>query len=622
MPNLYLTGKAGGQFGRQGKTIWSPPIQSAVAGDPDFTEAPIPAGVNPTKTLPSLAIYNGDALSRSYFVGSHTDNMVFTESYAMLRQGMIIPAHELISGVATNPSQIGVRLVAGPGITGNIIARLSLFDEVHNRRSSLTRQAPLLVASNQAIEYNNLPDRDVLDESATHWETFLSVDGALPALAERRQIGPTTIVVDTPSLSLGEVFLTTFTRFPRCRFNVIYHDRQVMAGDDRHPDRLYFSDLTFPERFGALFLRTRNGEPISGLAVVRDVLLVFSLRATYAVQGYTQDDLEMQILEPHIGCINHFGLKVIHGHLIIPSHLGFYLSTGSSFHFLSEQHQRTWRTEYRNNEEFYQSEAWSVDDPEENVYKFYVGNMSINTASFVDVGNPIEGLAKSYYWVLDYTTLIKELGGQYEPPKLSFDLRSRVDCWANLLSNPGSGRGNVFTGSDDGFVRRENDRDNNDDDGDTGLTVKGVAVQMPFYVRTKHYFWGDPAGGPEDGWKIPEMWLYVENETNNWTASVFAGDLDAYRHSREDPVNIGQDIITGDWEVDVPASFETYAKGSIQFDSEKQSLHYVQPQVSGRGMTFSMLANSPTEVWFRGLAGNRIPGTVQRNPVKVADEPG
>jgi len=588
-----------------------------MVGDPDYTEAPIPAGTNPTKTLPSMAAYNSDAISRAYFVGSHTDNMVFTEDYAMLRQGVLGIKHELIGGVATKPSQIGVRAVAGPGVSGNVIAYLSLWDDVHQRRSALSRGAPSLSVANQAIEYNNLPDRDVLDASATHWEAWFSVDGAQPALAERREIGATTITVRTPSLSLGEVFLTSFERFPRCRWNVIYHDRQVMAGDDRHPDRLYFSDLTFPERYAGLFLRTRNGEPISALAVVRDVLLVFSVRATYAVQGYTQDDLQMQVVEPQIGCINHFGIKLVHGYLIIPSHLGFYLSSGSSFFFLSEDHQRTWRREYLANEVIYQSEAWAVDDPEENVYKFYVGDMSDNQQSFVELGNPIKGV-KNYYWVFDYTTLIKELAGAFQPPNLSFDVRSRVDCWANTLTFPGSGRGNVFTGSEDGFVRTENEFANSDDDGD--------ALGLPFYIRTKHYFWGDPGGGPEDGWMIPELWAYVESEFMQWKAAVFVGDLDAYRHTRADDASPGDDIITGDWEADVPQSFEQYTNDTeldnAELDSEKKSNHFFQPLVSGRGMTFSMLVVGPTDVWFRGLAGTRMPGTTQRSPVRVFTNPG
>ncbi len=437
MPHITLTSKAGAAFGNAGEVHYHKPV-TGVADDSAFTQVSYPSGVNPTATKPSIAIYNGEGVSRAYLVGAATSNMMFTEDFAWLEQGILPFTNELVNAAGSG-DKIGVQ-ASGTGITGDVIVYLSKWDDVHGRRSSLSAASPTISLANQGLLIDNLPTSDP-DPSVTHIEVWHSVDGASPALALRRQLGVTSITENVSTVLLGEVFGTSFERFPRCRYNAIYHDRQVLAGDDRHPDRLYLSELLFPERYGGLFLRTRKGEPIVAIAEVRDVLLVFGPRSTYIVQGYTEDDLEMQVLEPQIGCVNHFGIANVHGLLVIPSHIGFYVSTGESFYFISKDFQQTWRDEYALHEVEYQSDSWGVNDPERNVYKFWVKTLP----TFVSRVLSTTRTGTRYgYWVLDYTPLLTEVGGSFEQPNLSFDMRSRQDSAGAVLTIPGSSRGHLY----------------------------------------------------------------------------------------------------------------------------------------------------------------------------------
>jgi hypothetical protein len=598
MPHLYVTGKSGASYGWTGKMYYAPPITSAAssANDALFVERSIPANVTPIDAQTSYALFNGSGVSRCYMVGGHTQNMVFTEDFTFLVQGILPPTNEL-----TNVTGTGLKIgfvpsaATGSGMSGEIIFYLSLYDELHGRRSSLSGGSPIITMSSQAITISNLPTT-VDDASATHWEVWHSVDGALPALAARVQVGATSFLEEVTNLRLGEVFTTSFGRFPVCKYNVIYHDRQVMAGDPRHPDRLYLSEIGEPEKYAGLWLRTRQGEPITALAVVRDILLVFGPTSTYHVQGYTAADLEMNVVEPHIGCINHHGIVNIHGLLFVPSHLGFYVSTGMSFHFISDHFQDTWKEEYEAYETTYETTAFGVHDPESKVYKFYVGTVDIVNSQFS---------GQKCYWVLDYTPLIREAGGNFRPPNLSFDARTREDVAASPLATPSSGRSYLYTGTCDGEMRRENlttGTGSTNDDSDTFV--------KKFYVRTKHYFWGDPGGAPNEGWFYPTFWLFVTHEVSSGTTStldLFVGDEDAYRNVIDVNNTIG-----GVFQESVPGGKVTQSSGFPSGDTDtlwNRSVWFTRPMISGRGMTVAWTVDSPDNtVAFYGFGGTRRPG--------------
>jgi hypothetical protein len=598
MPWLYKTGQSGGTYGWTGKFFYAPPVSSAsVANDALYIEVSLPTNVIPVDQQTSFAPFNGSGISRMYMCGGWTDNLVFTENFALLQQGIEAPTGELVSGTGTG-DQIGVTTAAGPGISGEIIVYLSYWDDEHGRRSPLSNGSPVQTFSNQSVNINNLPTT-APNASVTHWEVWHSVDGALPALAVRRQIGATSITENTPALSLGEVADTSFGKFPRCRYNVIYHDRQVMAGDDRHPDRVYFSEIGRPEQYSNLWLRTRKGEAITALAVVRDTLLVFGATSTYLVQGYTAADLQMQVVEPQIGCINHHGIANVHGMSIIPSHIGFYLTTGTSFHFISQEFDHAWKEEYRENQDAYESRGWGVHDQESRVYKFWVGTGN-------DLISHVGSGTRNVYWVLDYEPLINEVGGNFQPPRLSFDVRTREDRCGAMMAEPGGRRGDLYVGSCDGKVYKENDEDDDDDAGDT--FAKRIHLQTP------HYFWGTPGGAPDEGWNYATFWIYcVHNKAAATTSelNLFVGDEGAWEQVVWDSGNLPK---RGSYYELIPGGALTYdnyedGTGGSQGTAEVRRVWFTEPNVDGRGLTMTWSLASPDKsVAWHGFGGTRRPG--------------
>jgi hypothetical protein len=612
MAHIFITGKAGASFGWDGNVYHSPPVTAdppTSTTDGLFEEVSLPTDTYGMDEHTSFAIYTGNGTTRCYMVGGFTLNVALTEDYALVNQGILAPPNELVN-VAGTGQKIGVvaSAASGTGLSGEVIVYLSLWDAVHGRRSPLSGGSPIITMSGQAFTIDNLPS-SVEDGSATHWEVWHSVDGALPALAVRRQIGASSIVEEVPNLSLGEVFDRSFERMPRGRYNAIYHDRQVIAGVDKHPDRLYLSAIGFPERSEGLWLRTRKGEPITALAAIRDVLLVFTPTSTYAVQGYTAADIEMNVIEPHIGCINHFGIVNVHGLLIIPSHLGFYVSTGMSFHFISDEFQDTWKVEYEANEVTYESTAFGAHDAEGKVYKFYVGAISA-----VDYVKPTATLYA--YWVLDYETLIREVGGNFSPPRLSFDVRQRADQSAAMLATPGSARGYFYTGSADGEIRRENDNTDLDDDGDT--------FDKKLHIQTKHYFWGSPGGGENEGWFYPNFWLFCTHEVSSGTTSelnLMVGDEDAWRSVRDYNASVG-----GQYRELIPGGLSQVDDGNPE-DLQtmwNRTVWSCTPMVAGRGMTVMWsVDNADARVTrWDGFGGTRRPGVNYRGRRQLLEDQG
>jgi hypothetical protein len=395
--------QSGDGSGTEAKAYWTRPIAPELLPIPvaDFLEMPLPSSVVGMKHRISWAKYEG----RDYGVGGWTDNLIWTEHMELVRQGIEAP------NVVPN-----VSLVAGPGVTGEIICYLAYFDEKTGERSSLSAPSATLTASNQQVAWASFPAP--LDNRPTHIELWRSVDGTLPRLVMRRQLG---VVSVTEGVSeLGEAFIEEFRRFPRCRFNVIYHERQFMAGDDEHPDTLYLSALNAPERWAGLTLRTRNGERIIGLMVVRDRLVVICPFSRYSVFGYTEDDLEMQISEPQIGGLNHWSVAMVHGNAWIWTQLGLYLSDAASSFYLTNDIEAKFTEQYRGHRDAYE-DAWAVHDPVRHVIKLYVGNHD-------DV---VDGQA---YWVANYDEVVSQVGGQLGQPRWSYDKRGRTDHCAGLLA--------------------------------------------------------------------------------------------------------------------------------------------------------------------------------------------
>ena len=585
MPAVVITQKAGATFGGSGKTYCiSADASKAITNPSDYIrERPLPAGVNTVNQKPSFATYNGDGISRLYMVGAHTDNMVLTENMAMLRQGILPPDNPIVTGTGSGVS-VGVAASTGTGITANAIYYLTFWDNVHQRRSPLSGGSPIQALVNKDVLGTNLPTT-CADASVTHIEVWRSDDSATPRAVCRRTLGATGFHDTVPTLELGEAFDTDFLKFPRCRFNAIWHDRQAMAGDDRYPDRLYFSVLNQPERWSSFYLRTRKGEKIVALCVVRDSLVVFAARSCYVVTGYTEDDIQMNILEPDIGCISHHGIALIHGWAIIPTHLGFYFCTGSSMHWISQDFHHTWLNEYAANREAYES-GWGANDLNEHVYKFYVGTTAASTIDSVFNG-------KFAYWVIDYADLTSQSTGNFSKPELSFDLKGRADTAVAMIALPGARRSDLWVGSADGHLRTEDSASDLDDGGDS---FAKTAI-----IRTRHEYPNGPGGDDSDGSSFPAMWMYAQSEFAPYDINLYVGDERAI------------EALVPDFTETVPAGLKVVVvdelSGNEQYTMVPKTVHDTRPGREGRGITCEFRqASAPTTTRWYGWGCTVMPG--------------
>lgn len=565
MPWVIPTKKAGATFGSTGKFFYTNPQGS------EFVEVPLPTGVNATDTRPCEATFNFDAKSRQYYTGGWTDNLVFTEHFGLMRLGIIAPPNPIISGAGAGNS-IGVT-PSGTGITGNAVCYVRWWDDINQRASPLSGPSPVIALANQGRAWSNLPTNP-RDPSVTHIDLFVAMSGDSPRFAVRRDLGTTAVTENIATGALGEAITEDVERFQRCRWNVVWHDRHVLAGDDRHPERLYLSPIEDPENL-SFYIRTRRGEKITGIIPFRDQLVVLCSNSSYIVEGYTEDDIKMDILEPKIGGIGHHLVALVDGWAIVPSHRGIYLCTGTSFHLISKHFQHTWKRNLPDPEV-----AWAVNDISQNTYKLFHG-----AAGDIDIPEIAADItsAQSVYWCLDYTNLMSETGGGFEQPSLSLDVRTRHDECAAVLNNPGSPVGTLYTGSCDGTVRRD-DEDNNDDDGD--------AFEKKLVIQTRHDFFGNPGGAPDDGNKFPTAWDFMEADNNAYVVTNFAGDEKAWED--EDPAD-----------EEVPAGLRTDGLNTLV----TKCVHYWEPMNSGRGCTrkYVMLAPDKTVRWS-GYGGSRIPG--------------
>lgn len=615
---LFTTQVPGGSFGNTGKFIVSTPN----ATSPTFTTRTLPSGINAVKQRPSFAPNNDGGTSRLYAVGGWTDNLVFTENFTLARQGIPAPINPILNAAGSGIA-VGLR-ASGTGVTGVCIGYITWWDDLNKRRSALSGPSPSISLTNQGRLWDNLPTDGGGDPTVTHIELWVSMDGNSPHFVARRDLGTTSVTEAVATLALGEAFGDTWTRFPRCRFNTMFHNRQVMSGDDQFPDRIYLSLLDEPEKYGGLFLRTLKGERVVGLYVVRDMLLVGCATCTYLIQGYTEEDFEVTILEPSIGLISHWAVALVHGLAIVPSQIGWYLCTGSSMHPISKDFQLTWRQEYATNQTAYQ-DAWAVNDLETNTYILYTGNSAtqINNPQSLVPGTVVPaGVTPYIKWVIDYTDLIQETGGTFATPRLSIDVRGRAEDSAAILSEPGASRGYLYSGSCDGYVRRENVADGST----AGDNDDSDAMLRTWFLLTGCYFFGDAGGTELDAAKFAKVWTYAECERSVYTVNLYIGDERQSAAAWSLPVGIPGNVPPS-FTRDVPAGLQQGSVGGNQVTSVPKTVDAATVNKSGRGIAMAILAVSPafdnlslrSPVW-KGFGGLRMPGATHRGAASIESE--
>lgn len=473
---------------------------------------------------------------------------------------------------------------------------------------------------------------------ATHCELWLSIAGGLPQLVMRVPIGTTSVVESTAVASLGESFIGSFERFPRCSMNVIWNDRQLMAGDPDNPDTVYMSELFFPERWAGLSFRTRDGAPVTGILPLRDYCLIFSRDRTYMLQGFTEADFSFQLIEQSLGSIGHRCNAVVHGSAYVWTEKGPYMYNGS-WHPLSPDNIFTVPPVAQNTA----GKVRAMVDPDSNTFTLISPqSATVKSVDLLDRYLRWNGLVTGYteitrMLVFDYTTVQPEAGGSFIPARLSIDYQQvqqltssasglvEADYLNHYLVNKW-GVGAVYllsqstevtSGLDDEpsfYVfpyRRMNAAPT------YGGVVDGVDTHVvgapDFVVVLGHYYFDDIGGSHMEGKTFKRLWFDIRSYFAGATLTAFPGDDDAL-----ELFHGWQTFTTGVAHANTPLTPFTFPIHMIEMDATADPsvgpiLRVVPEGLSGRGLSFIIRAPwLGAGASFRGFGGAYIEGPASR----------
>lgn len=128
---------------------------------------------------------------------------------------------------------------------------------------------------------------------------------------------------------------------PNARYSCVHLDRLILANTTANPNRLYFSAVSDPETWDTTNAWIDVGEPITGLASVQGVLLIFSRGATWRVLGSLPpgsvdsngaqiDDMELQPVSGAVGCMDARSIVYMSGLVYWAHESGIHFSNGGA----------------------------------------------------------------------------------------------------------------------------------------------------------------------------------------------------------------------------------------------------------------------------------------------------
>lgn len=576
--NLFTTQLAGATHGTSGKAFWQREGGTNLSSS-TAPEMSLPSGFNLTDSRGSWSEREG----RKFATGIGTDNVIVDEFMRFNRLGITAPNVVPVLAAA-----------AGPGTSGVCQVAIAWYDDLLDEWSPLSGASNEVTLSNQGRTTSNIPATPQDSERVSHVGVWVRMDGSAWRLATKRQVGVTSITETVATLALGAAFPATFTRFPRCTINAIYHERLVMAGDYLHPNIVYVSVAGYPERYGGLSFKTQNGEPVVCLTVSEnDVCLVLTPSSTYELRGWRDNDMSMVLKDPDVGAINNCGpngAPLAKGKPIIHNRLGIWYYNGA-WHNIVQDRQKEWTDFYAENETPMKT-SFSIVDPNTYTYRLFVTSDAGTLTAPDSIPNEQDLSIGTIVWRANLAPLLPLVSGQMGQPHWSMDIMNRtVDC-AGILSIPGSERGDVHLGFCDGHVRYDDPTDD-DDDGD------GWGKRL--WIRTKAYDMGNPGGNEEEGKTFYRAWSYVESEGKNWTVYFRGGDEQVWQSAL--PQNETNDVF---YREAIDASQYVDSDGT---EYVPKTIHDHKPrQCSGRTLTVDYTCPTALGFRFRGVGGLHKPG--------------
>lgn len=480
------------------------------------------------------------------------------------------------------------------GSTGNMIGYQTFLMKAGNIKLAESNPGPpsaILAAAGTGRAWSNL-DWTPQDSHVTHSRGYVSVDGELPALAWEIPLasGSAAVKESVLSASLGETLPVRFDARgepypdlyargipPYTQFAEVYHDAVFYAGDPLNPERIYYSRLYEPEAVNTTpitvlgrtelpWLSTTDGAPVTGIKRQGDELVVGTYRGIDVIQGYFYGDYTIRRVSNYWGVLSHFSMKRVGplGSLFFAAPQGPTLYNTGSFRFIGRPIQTWWRAQYKANPALFE-QSYGTEDRHWHIYKLLIPQSD----------------GSSLYLCVDYISA--ELGR----PIWVFDKRARKD-WVSeeLETSPSSSLYDLYTGSCDGAIRKENDDSDVDDDGDTYL--KRLTVQTP------HHFRGSDQGGQESGGaSFQAVDLFLKHPSNTVTMSLYGGDDNA------------PDATTPQLARTLPATGAAAGERErVPATSQQESA----VQVPGKGVTLLIEVDSPDAVEFRGWGLEMLKG--------------
>jgi len=410
---------------------------------------------------------------------------------------------------------------------------------------------------------------------------YYQLDGGLFRVAEQRQFGATTVTPAVADLDdLGEAFTEEFDQFPRCKYGNIWQDRQVMSGDVNDPTAVWLSLIGLPERRSSISLNSLNGKEVNAIYVVNDTLIVCAGLKSYRVSGYTEDDIVIQEIQHEVGCISNAGAVNVDGFVFVPTHLGVYLTDGSSWWPLNKKYKRFWMDDYAARPNIYES-AFAYSDPIRKVYAIYLEQVPFCNG-------------RNAYMVLDYSTVIPVEGGTFAQPRLSWDTQQRDDECAGILGVPGAKRVDAFTGSCDGILYKRNQKNAETDSND--------GYQKRILIVDGADDFSDPGGDDNNGKNFTNFELYAALEECLATVDLYAGDEYAYATIEAgfcEGASDGSPSIRSKWREEFGNSAQTIESTETselgRYEVKTVWSFAGLPNVSGRRMTLAISADAPAD---------------------------
>jgi hypothetical protein len=548
-----------------------------------------------TNKLTAVAAYDRRTVPiryrrNTYLIGTFTRAQVRDRFGAYHSIGVLPPTRKptLADGAAT-------------GSTGNMIG-YQTFCMIANGvlicESNPGPQTDTLVSAGTGRVWTNL-DWGPVDSHVTHARGYVSVDGALPALAWERPInlaninGSVTENVLTGALGrtlpvrkgIDQQFqLDVFARGvpPYCKYAEEYHDAFFYAGDPIHPERIYVSKLFEPEavnstpvtvygRVDEPWLTTTDGLPVMGLQRQGDELIVGTPRGIDRIQGYGYGDYAIHRISNYWNVISHFSMRRCGplDSLFFASSHGPTIYNSGSFRFIGANLASWWREQFRLYPTFF-ANAFGVESRYWQTYNLLIPQQDNTTLWLVVDFNSAEAGLPIWVW----------------------DIRNRQD-WvsAELAVNATSYYWERYTGDTGGEVRQEDVMTDADDDNDT--------YQKRMTVQSGHRYMGDQSGDEAHGHTFGPLDLFLQHENQAATISVYAGE--------DDSPNAASPAVTQS----LPARAQpTGKRARTKRSSERVAL----AQASGKGITTKVEVVAPIDVEFRGWA-------VQHREGPAGDEP-